>query len=555
MKRLLAALCLVLLVTAAAHAGKLRSPWDNTKINPTDAPYTCPAPPAFAQTLSAEGYYTDKKASVIDAQKLAVFNTESEGPTHLGQFAGLAADAWLSKGSKAAAACVYALLDAAAKADAWDGKMPQIVGVYLQNWMLSGTAIPYLKVRDSGVGTPEQDAEIQRWFALVAARVRDYFDMQRNRPSSDAYNNHMYWAGLAVAAQGIAANDQDAFIWGLTTFRMGVDAIQPDGALTAEMNRAAMAEHYQLYALGPLVMLAELGAANGLDLYAENKGAIHRLVKFTVTGREDPSIIEKRTGAPQNLPADISGLEIGWAVPYVKRFPDPQLSAMIAKAPWVRFWQWGGAPPEPEIPRPQPSAAQTAFEADLQRNINGAISAQFPDASQLAAFFGMWCGQGIPEVRASITHSGDYLILRNENGDASAGRASGRNSIIALGWQNVIGTLSPGGTQIDWTNGTFWERCDAARGSEGSGPINLSGQWYADSDRTQPCSVRQQGDELKINCGKWGRASGQMDGDHHLTTSWSGKTITATVTADGNHLNWDNSTYWTRSTVYRSSSR
>ena len=339
------------LACTAASGERLRSPWDATKIVPTDAPYSCPAPPAFARTLDIEGYYTDKQASVIDPKKLAAFNAASEGPTHLGQYATVAADAWLSEGSRAAAACVYSLLDSAAKADAWDGKMPQLNGVYIQNWMLSGTAIAYLKVRYSHMGTPDQDAEIQKWFRLVAARVREYFDMQRTHPGSDAYNNHMYWAGLAVAAQGIADDDTNAFLWGIETYRMGVDAIQPDGSLTAEMNRAGMAEHYQLYALGPLVMLAELGAANGLDLYPVNNGAIHRLVKFSVAGRLDPSIIEKRTGVPQNLPALMGGLEIGWAVPYVQRFPDAQLSELIAKA-WVNFWQWGGAPPDAVIPIP-----------------------------------------------------------------------------------------------------------------------------------------------------------------------------------------------------------
>ena len=201
--------------------------------------------------INIEGYYTDKQYSVIDPAKLAAFNAASEGPTHLGQYAARAADAWLSKGSRAAAACVYSLLDAAAKADAWDGKMPQLNGVYLQNWMLSGTAIAYLKVRNSHTGTPDQDADIQKWFRLLAARVREYFDMQRTKPGSDAYNNHMYWAGLAVAAQGIAGNDVNAFLWGIETYRMGVDAIQPDGSLTAEMNRAGMALHYQLYAARP----------------------------------------------------------------------------------------------------------------------------------------------------------------------------------------------------------------------------------------------------------------------------------------------------------------
>ncbi len=531
-------------LAVAAHAERLRSPWDSLRITPTDAPYSCPASPAFAKTLDIEGYYTDKQYSVIDPKKLAAFNAASEGPTHLGQYSSTAADAWLSKGSRAAATCVYSLLDAAAQADAWTGKMPQVNGVYLQNWMLSGTAIAYLKVRNSGAVTPDQDADIQKWFHLVATRVREYFDVQRTKPGSDAYNNHMYWAGLAIAAQGIADDDTDAFIWGMVTYRMGVDAIHPDGSLTAEMNRAGMAEHYQLYALGPLVMLAELAAANGLDLYAEDNGAIHRLVKFSVAGREDPSIIEKRTGVPQNLPAQIGGLEIGWAVPYAQRFPSPELSAYLAKAAWMNFWQWGGAPPQAVLPMPQASA-------DLQRSVKEALAAQFPpDLSQARSFLGAWCGQGDQTNHATIADSGTYLTLDNGLGSVSIGYPQGPKGIVAPGWESVTGTLSPDGSQIDWTNGTFWLRCGTNGESGAHRPHSLTGTWYADGIRTQPCSIRQRGNHLHLDNGQGGNGTGQVDRAGHLTTYWNGNRIEGAVTADGNHINWDNQTYWTRSTIY-----
>lgn len=531
-------------MSVSASGEHLRSPWDATAITATDAPYTCPVPPAFTRTVDAPGYYIDKQASIIDPQKLAAFNAASEGPTHLGQYTTSAADTWLTKGSRAAAACVYSLLDAAAQADAWTGKMPQINGVYLQNWMLSGTAIAYLKVRDSHMGTPDQDADIQKWFRLVAARVREYFDMQRLHPGSDGYNNHMYWAGLAVAAQGIADDDRNAFLWGIATYRMGVDAIQPDGSLTAEMNRAGMAEHYQLYALGPLVVLAELGAANGLDLYAMDDGAIHRLVKFSIAGREDPSIIEKRTGVPQNLPAQIGGLEIGWAVPYAQRFPSPELSAYLAKGAWVNFWHWGGAPPNAVIPMPRASA-------DLERSMKEALAAQFPlDVSQARAFLGGWCGEGDPTNHPSITDSGNYLTLDNGLGDRSIGRVLGPRGIIAPGWQSAIGTLTPDGSQIDWSNGTYWTRCPGSTTAHVLSRLSLTGRWYTHADRSQPCSILERGDELQIHCGQWGHATGQIDGSGNLTTDWNGNRIEGMVTLDGKHINWDNQTYWTRSTVY-----
>ena len=325
---------------------QLRSPWDGVTITFSDAPWKCPERPVFAKTLDAESYYVDAHHSIIDPVKKAAYEQVDAGPVHLGQGVGLAADAYLKSGSRAAAACVYSLLDAAAKADAWAGTMPHNQGVYDQNSMLSGTAIPYLKVRDSGVGTPEQDAEIQKWFRGVAAQVRSYFDEKHFHANSDAWNNHIYWAGLAVAAQGIACNDKGAFKWGMTAYSLGMDSIEPDGSLPAEMNRAGMALHYQLYAVAPLVVLAELGEANGIDMYGQKKGAIHRLVNFDVAAMADPSIIAKRTGVEQNFPANLSGAEIGWAVPYVKRFPNAQLSAWIAAASTTRFWQWGGLPPD-----------------------------------------------------------------------------------------------------------------------------------------------------------------------------------------------------------------
>ncbi|MGB6974210.1 MAG: alginate lyase family protein [Terracidiphilus sp.] len=333
------------LVLSAADR-KLRSPWDGPPIRQTDAPYSCPAAPPYARTVEIGSYYIDARASVIDPKKFDAYQRASEPSTHLSQYVALAADAYLAKGSRPAARCVYELLDGAAKADAWAGKMSGFSGVYLQNWLLSATAMSYLKVRGSGVESARQEAEIQRWFAHLAVRVEEYFNTQVIRGGSDGENNHLYWAGLAVAAAGIADHDQEAFDWGITAYRMGVDAIQPDGSLTAEMNRGQMAMHYHLYALGPLIMLAELGEANGIDLYGYDDGAIHRLVHLCTAGLEDPAIFARRTGIKQVVSKPYAGSDVGWAIPYVRRFPNAKLSELIAKAPWVRYTSWGGAPPD-----------------------------------------------------------------------------------------------------------------------------------------------------------------------------------------------------------------
>jgi poly(beta-D-mannuronate) lyase len=337
---------LLVLAACSASAATLRSPWDDRKVEETAAPYKCPAPPPFARTLEIESYYVDSHASIADPVKFAAFQKASRDVTQLSQIAAMAADAYLYKGSREAAACVYTLLDAAAKAQAWAGQMPGFQGVYEQNWLLSAVAVSYLKVRSSGLGTPESEARILWWLKQLSLRVREYFDAEVVRIGPGKENNHLYWAGLSVAASGIANDDPAAFKWGVVAYRMGLDAIQPDGSLPQEMNRAAKALHYHLYALGPLVMLAELGEANSLDLYSEEHGALHRLVAFCLAGLEDPTLLQKRTGIAQEVTLPYAGSDIGWAVPYVRRFPNAQLSELLAKAPWVRFTAWGGAPPE-----------------------------------------------------------------------------------------------------------------------------------------------------------------------------------------------------------------
>jgi poly(beta-D-mannuronate) lyase len=296
--------------------------------------------------MNAESYYIDANHSVIDEAKRDAFRKATEAPTNLGDWVGRAADAYRATGSRAAAQCAYGLLAAAAAAKAWSDTMPTGQASYEQKWMLAATAMAYLKVRASGVGTADQDKAIQKWFGDVAGRVEDYVNSKRSNPNSDAWNNHLFWAGLAACAAGVARNNKGDFNFGVDAYKIGVREIQPSGVLPREMARAGMALHYHLYALAPLVMIAELGEANGLDLYAENHAAIQRLATITEAGLKDPGIFKKATGVEQNLPDEISGYEIGWAVPFVKRFPDAQLSAWIASASTTRFWQWGGLPPE-----------------------------------------------------------------------------------------------------------------------------------------------------------------------------------------------------------------
>ncbi len=155
--------------------------------------------------------------------------------------------------------------------------------------------------------------------------------------------------------------------------------------------------------------------------------------------------------------------------------------------------------------------------------------AQFPPNPRSAAFTGGWCAQGDSTKQASISDNGAFLTLTNENGDTSTGQYQGQNGIVAPGWQFVTGTLSPDGSQINWSNGTFWARCNTGGG--GHQRLNLTGTWYAQGNHSQSCSIRQRGNNVELSNQSGDHASGQITGKRQVTTNWNGTSIVGTVTA------------------------
>jgi hypothetical protein len=188
----------------------------------------------------------------------------------------------------------------------------------------------------------------------------------------------------------------------------------------------------------------------------------------------------------------------------------------------------------------------------LTLGMRNAVAQFSPNQPQSGAFTGAWCAQGDPTKHASISSNGAFLTLTNENGDTSPGNYQGQTGIVAPGWQFVTGTLSQDGSKINWSNGTFWARCDSGGGGGGRRRLNLTGTWYAQGDRSQSCSIQQHGNNLQLSNQSGDNASGQVNGKRTLTTNWNGTTIGGTVSTNGNRINWDNGTYWVRFLVYGS---
>ncbi len=335
------------LLSLTAHAAQpLRSPWDGRDVTLTNAPYVCPFIHHLSPNITTDGFYSDSRSSIIDQEKWKTYAASSEPYRQLGQQIVDAADVYRTTGSRDAAECAIAHMEAAAKDEAFTGKMSSSQAYYVQGWVIGAIAIAYLKVRDSGVILPEQKHDILTWIVNVVKRTRTYYDTGRQKKTGDSENNHLYWAGVEISAAGIVAGNRELFDWGIDAYRKGIKEIQSDGSIPQEMHRGQRALHYHLFALAPLVYLAEFGEDNHQNLYAERNYAIKKLAILSTQGLVNNSFFVKASGASQDTPNGApTAEEISWANIYVSRFPNPTISKLIAQASSLSYMYLGGLPP------------------------------------------------------------------------------------------------------------------------------------------------------------------------------------------------------------------
>lgn len=337
-----AALALAVLFGAATASAtaEIHSPWDGRNIILTPTPYDCPAIIHLSRDLTTEGFYSDSKSSIIDPAKWKAYS-ESSGPyKKLGQEIVDAADAYRSTGSRQAAECALRHMTVAAQDGVFAGKMSSRQANYVQGWVIGAIALAYLKVRNSGLVTLEEKKLLFPWFDSVVRQSMDFYN------SNGTKNNHLYWAGVEAVAAGAAINNRQIFDWGIGTYHAGIDQIRPDGSLPQEMRRGQRALHYHLYALAPLVYLAEFGEDNGMPLYSERDHALARLVHLSIEGMKNNEYFAKATGIPQDtLQGAPRAEQISWVEIWQSRFPDPDIASLLAQATSMSYMYLGGLPP------------------------------------------------------------------------------------------------------------------------------------------------------------------------------------------------------------------
>ena len=261
----------------------------------------CPPPPPPVITLMSEPFYTDGAFSVPDPARLAADAAASRPLAEWLDAIQRPTERWVALRDPDQAACALGLIEAWAGGGALLGAFNR-QGGYHRKWALAGAAIAYLALRDAPAATPDRQARIGAWLAAVARPVAAFYDRpppRSPRGASEVLNNHIAWAGLAVAAAGVAAGDRALLRRGMAFGETFLAQVTEDGAHPQELLRGRLALHYHLFALQSAAALARIGEAAGEPLSPAARAALDRFARFTHAATLDPAGIAALAGVEQ----------------------------------------------------------------------------------------------------------------------------------------------------------------------------------------------------------------------------------------------------------------
>ena len=207
---------------------------------------------------------------------------------------------------------------------------------------LRSVTIAYLKVRNSGIATAQEQALISAW-------LEDIAHQERNRIGSGACGRNICGdhghSGMGVvmasAAVAIAANDRRLFSWSIGQYHTAIHLIDGRG-MSHYDTHGQYALSFSLVSAGCLVQIAEFGEANELPMYAYDHGRIHLLVETVSRGLIDAGPFSVATGTKQRISPTIEPQQIIWASAYNRRFPDAVIGGLLQQVGSTAADLWGG---------------------------------------------------------------------------------------------------------------------------------------------------------------------------------------------------------------------
>ncbi|MDE1156120.1 MAG: alginate lyase family protein [Acidobacteriaceae bacterium] len=209
------------------------------------------------------------------------------------------ADQFVARGDHREAACALEQLDAWAKGKALLDYDPQQSSQawYQVEWTLAGAGTAMTTLINDPQLDPAEVRRVTAWLDRAAAR-----NISFERPGKDN-NNHHYWRALAATSIGIVADDRTLFDFGVRAYKEAIGDVDERGAFPKEMARHENAIHYQMFALQPLVVIAQLAERQGGDLwsYSAHGRSLRDAIVFFGRAVEDPSLVKPYTSDEQKM--------------------------------------------------------------------------------------------------------------------------------------------------------------------------------------------------------------------------------------------------------------
>jgi poly(beta-D-mannuronate) lyase len=197
---------------------------------------------------------------------------------------------------------------------------------------LAGISITYYQATQIVRPQPEEQAAINHWLEQRAIDVKSFFS--DDAPQMASHNNLRAWAGLAVGQIGVLTGNEELIRWGAESNQLVICSAESNGSLPLEMKRGDKALHYQLHAIAPLVVNAAVLNSRFKNSFAVCDGKLDRIVDFTVTAINDPTVVGRQVGKKQTFTKGkekLEGFQIAWLEPYLRFRENPKAVQLVKK--------------------------------------------------------------------------------------------------------------------------------------------------------------------------------------------------------------------------------
>ena len=193
-------------------------------------------------------------------------------------------------------------------------------------------------------------ADIGKWLARVVSDADEYLYYGFGYYEGPEWHemksitNHVTMQGAVRMAYGILWGDRERVVEGLNLYKYRLETIREDASMPSETRRGSMALNYQNQGITDIVLIAEMAASIGIDLYSyKNKRGqdIHDVAEFVVRTHIEDELIRDYASAryaegwfadlwPEfNRKKNWIGQKGTWYHLYKLRFPDSPVHRII----------------------------------------------------------------------------------------------------------------------------------------------------------------------------------------------------------------------------------